>query len=58
VQGHRAITADTATRLAVFFGVDEAGWMALQAHYDTQVVRDRLSDMLAHIPRYETATLA
>lgn len=55
VQGHRAITADTATRLAAFFGVNAEGWMALQAHYDTQMVRERLSDVLAHIPRYDQA---
>ena len=53
VQGHRAITADTAARLAAFFGVDAEGWLALQAHYDTEMVRERLSDVLAHIPRYD-----
>ncbi|MBP9218264.1 MAG: HigA family addiction module antidote protein [Sterolibacterium sp.] len=58
VQGHRAITADTATRLAVFFGVDAEGWMALQAHYDTQMVRERLSDVLPRIPRYDQAAHA
>lgn len=58
VQGHRAITADTATRLAAFFGVEAEGWMALQAHYDTQIVSERLSDVLAHIPRYDQAAHA
>ncbi len=53
VQGHRAITADTATRLAAFFGVDAEGWLALQAHYDTAVTRERLSDVLSNIPRYD-----
>lgn len=53
VQGQRAITADTATRLGVFFGVDPQGWMALQAHYDTAMVRERLGDVLSHIPRYD-----
>jgi len=53
VQGHRAITADTAARLAAFFGVDAEGWLALQAHYDTEVVRVRLSDVLPNIPRYD-----
>ena len=53
VQGHRAITADTAARLAAFFGVDAEGWLALQAHYDTEMVRERLSDVLSHIPRYD-----
>lgn len=53
VQGHRTITADTAARLGAFFGVDAEGRLALQAHYDTEVVRKRLSDVLAHIPRYD-----
>lgn len=55
VQGHRAITADTATRLGAFFGVDAEGWLALQAHYDTAVTRERLSEVLATIPRYDHA---
>lgn len=53
ILGRRAITADTAARLGAFFGVDAEGWLALQAHYDTELVRDRLSDVLAHIPRYD-----
>jgi len=53
VQGHRAITADTAARLAAFFGVDAEGWLALQAHYDTEMVRERLSDVLSRIPRHD-----
>ena len=53
VQGHRAITADTAARLAAFFGVDAEGWLALQSHYDAEVVRERLSDVLARIQRYD-----
>lgn len=53
VKGQRAITADTAARLAVFFGVDAEGWLALQAHYDADVVRRRLSDVLPGIPRYD-----
>jgi len=39
-------------------GVDAEGWMALQAHYDTQMVRERLSDVLPRIPRYDQAAYA
>lgn len=53
VQGNRAITADTAARLGAFFGVDAEGWLALQAHYDTEIVRERLGDVLSNIPRYD-----
>lgn len=52
VQGHRSITADTAARLAAFFGVDAEGWLALQAHYDTELVREKIADILSHIPHY------
>jgi addiction module HigA family antidote len=34
VNGKRAITADTALRLARFFGTSAAVWMNLQAEYD------------------------
>ena len=57
VQGHRAITADTAARLGAFFGVDVEGWLALQTHYDTAVVRERLSNLLSNIPRYDQTIL-
>jgi addiction module HigA family antidote len=54
VLGQRAITADTATRLGVFFGVEAEGWLALQAHYDAELARQRISDVLAIIPRYDS----
>lgn len=56
VQGRRAITADTAARLGAFFGVDAEGWLALQAHYDAEMARERLKDVLSHIPRYDRLT--
>jgi addiction module HigA family antidote len=34
--GKRAITADTALRLARFFGTDAQSWMNLQAQYDLE----------------------
>ena len=36
VAGQRAVTADTALRLARFFGTDAQSWMNLQAHYDLE----------------------
>ena len=57
VLGKRAITADTATRLGAFFGVDAEGWLALQAHYDAEAVRERLGDVLLRIPRYDRLTM-
>lgn len=44
VQGKRAITADTALRLAHFFGTSAEVWMNLQTHYDLEVARDELAE--------------
>jgi antitoxin HigA-1 len=49
VAGKRAITADTALRLARFFGTDAQSWMNLQAHYDLEVTEERISDKLVSI---------
>jgi len=46
VHGERAITPDTALRLARFFGMSERFWMNLQARYDLEVEKDRLADRL------------
>ena len=39
VRGRRAITADTALRLARYFGTTPEFWINLQAHYDLEVAR-------------------
>ena len=44
VQGKRSITADTALRLARFFGTSPEVWMNLQAHYDLERARDALEE--------------
>ena len=46
VHGERAITPDTALRLARFFGMSERFWMNLQARYDLEVEKDRLAERL------------
>lgn len=46
VAGKRAITADTALRLARFFGTDPQSWMNLQTHYDLVIAEQSLSDRL------------
>lgn len=43
VHGKRSITADTALRLARFFGTSPEVWMNLQAYYDLEVARDALA---------------
>lgn len=39
VHGKRRITADTALRLARYFGTSPEFWMNLQTHYDLRVER-------------------
>lgn len=47
VHGDRAITADTALRLARYFGTSERFWLNLQARYDLEREKDRLGERLA-----------
>lgn len=53
VKGMRGITADTALRLAVFFGTDAQSWLNLQSDYDLAEARDAMADELARIQRFE-----
>jgi len=46
VHGTRRISADTALRLARYFGTSEQLWMNLQARYDLEVERERLKGRL------------
>lgn len=47
VQGTRAVTANTALRLARFFGMSERFWLNLQAHYELEIEKDRLGNRLS-----------
>jgi addiction module HigA family antidote len=44
--GNRAITADTALRLARFFGTDAQSWMNLQAEYDLETAEITLAERI------------
>jgi antitoxin HigA-1 len=46
VHGQRGITANTALRLARYFGTSERFWTNLQSAYDLEVERERLGDAL------------
>lgn len=46
VHGKRAISADTALRLARFFGTTELFWINLQNRHDLEVEKDRLAGRL------------
>ncbi len=46
VLGKRGITADTALRLAKFFGTSAEFWLGLQAQYDLDVTAEELGKRL------------
>lgn len=46
VHGKRSISADTALRLARYFGTTDRFWLNLQTHYDLELQRDRLGERL------------
>jgi antitoxin HigA-1 len=56
VHGTRRISADTALRLARYFGMSDGFWMNLQGHYDIEIEKDRLRATLADIEPLATAS--
>ena len=56
VQGKRAISADTALRLARFFGNAAQFWLNLQSRYDLEIAHDAIGKHLIKTIRpYEAA---
>lgn len=43
VRGQRSITADTALRLARYFGTSAAVWLRLQARYDLELAETKIA---------------
>jgi antitoxin HigA-1 len=58
LHGQRAITADTALRLARYFGTSAAFWMNLQQLYDLRLAELEIGEILEKIPQRDTAELA
>jgi addiction module HigA family antidote len=56
VHGKRAITADTALRLARFFGTDAQSWLNLQSHYDMEKAAPRAMRTIMQWLRASSAT--
>ncbi|MFM1856778.1 MAG: hypothetical protein RLZ83_2087 [Pseudomonadota bacterium] len=50
VKERRSVTADTAQRLARYFGGDAASWLAMQADYDLKTLPSRDEIMLKVMP--------
>jgi addiction module HigA family antidote len=56
VNGVRAVSADTALRLARFFATSDRLWLNLQAAYDLEVERDRVGARIAReVPVFRKA---
>ncbi len=55
VKERRAVTADTAARLAKYFGGDAASWLALQAQYDLKTL-PTLNDIDRNVMAREAMT--
>jgi addiction module HigA family antidote len=52
ISGKRGITADTALRLAVFFGTTPDFWLNLQKSYELDLARQEVGDSLFNIKPY------
>lgn len=56
VLGKRSISADTALRLARFFGISAEFWLGLQAQYDLDVTAQALGERLEReVKKYANA---
>jgi len=55
VHGKRGISADTALRLARYFGTSDRFWLNLQSRFDLEVERDQLGSALDAITPLEVA---
>ena len=58
VHHERAITADTALRLARFFGTSEMFWLNLQARYDLDMQKEKLGARLQSVRPFTKLTPA
>ena len=57
VHGKRSVTADTALRLSMFFGMSDRFWLNLQTKYDLEIEKDRLGSRLkSEVERYKVAS--
>jgi len=54
LHGARAITGDTALRLAHYFGTSAEFWMNLQQHYELRLAAQEIGAEIKSIPRRKT----
>ena len=58
LNGQRAITGDTALRLAHFFGTSAEFWLNLQSLYDLRLAQKKAGKSIQALPRLERRDLA
>ena len=56
VHGKRAVTADTALRLAKFFEMSPQFWLGLQTQYDLDVAEDKILAEIERIQPFQAAS--
>ena len=54
LNGQRAVTGDTALRLARFFGTDPQFWMNLQSRYELRRAEEKAGKAIRALPTLET----
>ncbi len=57
VLGRRGVSADTAIRLAKFFGTDPQSWLNLQQHYDLVIAETALGNTLSKVRTFKDITV-
>lgn len=55
VHRKRGVSADTALRLARYFGTTAQFWLALRAQHDLDIAEDRAADRIAQITPLQVA---
>ncbi|HTP87980.1 MAG TPA: HigA family addiction module antitoxin [Bryobacteraceae bacterium] len=55
LNGQRAITGDTALRLAHYFGTSAEFWLNLQSLYDLRIARQKAGKSINSLPRLKPA---
>ena len=58
VRQRRAVTVDTALRLAQYFGTSAEFWLGLKTDYDMALARASMGDVLSRIVRREVSAAA
>lgn len=51
INGQRGVTADTALRLAHWFGVEPEDWLELQLQYELALAREEVGARIRRLPR-------